>query len=111
MAKTKKKTTKQRKPKAKQKLGYQDSWGFNLYTVGRKKIDYLSVVEISGKKYKVYAITDSTTVYDMGHNYPVSSYKYYVMIKFGGVAARIYLDDIIIAGAKVYPIKYELVDR
>lgn len=109
MSKTKKKT-KPRKPKQRQKLSYRDSWGYNLYTVGRKDIDYLSVVEIGGKKYKVYSVVDSTTVYDMGHNYPVSSYKYYVTIRFGGVNARIYLDDIITAGAKVYPIKYALVD-
>ena len=108
--KTKKKT-KPRKPKTRQKLSHKDSWGYHLYTFGRKEIDYLSVVEISGKKYKVYAITDSTTVYDMGHNGPVSSYRYYVTIDFAGVRANIYLDEIIREGAKIYPVKYDLVER
>lgn len=96
------------KLKKKSRVSYRNDWEYHAYTIRRKNIEELREVEIGSKKHKVFAVIDCATAYDMGHSYDVASARYYIKIPFAGVQARIYLDEIIKAGAKVFATKYML---
>lgn len=88
------------------RLACEESWGAYVYTIGRKEFYDLYSVEIAGKRYSVDYVLHTETVYDMGHEYPASSIRYFIRLKFAGVAVPVFLDELLSKGVKITALSY-----
>lgn len=83
------------KAKAKKnKLQWDEQYGYWSYTVDGEDIYDLKEVSINGNKYKVIAITNESVEYEMGRQSVARSTKYYIKVKVEGVYVPVDLFDI-----------------
>lgn len=68
--------------KLKNKLQYDEQYGYWSYYADDNLIYELKEVEINGKKYKVVEVDNADIEYEMGHRSIVHSTKYHVKIPF-----------------------------
>lgn len=90
------------------KLRSYNSWGAYVYEIAGEQLYDLYSVDIAGKKYAVGYVTHTETVYDMGHEYPAWSRRYYVQTKFAGVNIEVFLDELIAKRVKITALDYSV---
>lgn len=73
----------------KNKLQYDEQYGYWSYYVNGEDVYDLKEVEIKGKKYKVVDAHNSEMSYEMGHKSVVNSTKYYIKIPFEGTSVLV----------------------
>lgn len=73
----------------KNKLQYDEQYGYWSYYVNGEDVYDLKEVEIKGKKYKVIDVHNSEMSYEMGHRSVVNSTKYYIKIPFEGTSVLV----------------------
>lgn len=73
----------------KNKLQYDEQYGYWSYYVNGEDVYDLKEVEIKGKKYKVTDVHNSEMSYEMGHQSVVNSTKYYIKIPFEGTSVLV----------------------
>jgi hypothetical protein len=64
------------------KLEYDEQYGYWSYYVDGKEIYDLKEVEINGNKYKVVEAHNAEVEYEMGHHSVVHSTKYHIKVPF-----------------------------
>jgi hypothetical protein len=66
----------------KNKLQYDEQYGYLSYYVDDEPIEDLNEVEINGNKYKVLALDNTEVSYEMGHHDIVNSTRYHIKVPF-----------------------------
>jgi hypothetical protein len=82
--------------KPKNKLDWDEQYGYWSYCVDGETIYDLNEVSINGKKYKVVEGTNESMEYEMGHRSLVRSTKYFIRAKVEGVYVPVDLVHIMI---------------
>lgn len=69
----------------KNKLKYDEQYGYWAYYVDEEIIYDLKEVKINNTKYKVFQYNNTEVSYEMGHRNIVNSTKYYIRAPFEGM--------------------------
>lgn len=73
----------------KNKLQYDEQYGYWSYYVDGQEIHDLKEVEVNGKKYKVVEANNAEVSYEMGRHDIVNSTKYYIRVPFEGTTVLV----------------------
>lgn len=73
----------------KNKLQYDEQYGYWSYYVNGNEISDLKEVEVNGNKYKVVGADNSDVNYEMGRHEIVNSTKYYIRVPFEGTTVLV----------------------
>lgn len=73
----------------KNKLQYDEQYGYWSYYVDGNEICDLKEVEVNGNKYKVVSADNADVNYEMGRHEIVNSTKYYIRVPFEGTTALV----------------------
>lgn len=68
--------------KNKNKLQYDEQYGYLSYYVDDEPIEDLKEVEINGNKYKIVSLDNTEVSYEMGRHDIVNSTRYYISMPF-----------------------------
>ena len=79
----------------KNKLQYDEQYGYWSYCVNGEEIYDLKEVEINGNKYKVVEAHNAEVEYEMGHHSVVHSTKYHIKVPFEGTTVLVDLIQLI----------------
>jgi cell division protein ZapA (FtsZ GTPase activity inhibitor) len=79
----------------KNKLQYDEQYGYWSYYVDDNLIYDLKEVEINGKKYKVIEADNTDVSYEMGHHDIVHSTKYHIKVPFEGTTVLVDLTQLL----------------
>lgn len=91
------------------KLHYSNNWENDIYTIGKKRVDTLDVVEINGVEYDVTARKVTVPYDDMGHTYTSTSTHYFVTAKVFGIPKEFDLNTLM-QNLIITPIIYTVED-
>lgn len=91
------------KPK---QLRCKKEYGAYIYRVGRHQIENLIEVKIAGKFHAVRHDLWLELVREEDEEYQVVSKRYFIAAKFAGVDIKVRLDELLRAGAEIFPVKF-----
>lgn len=90
-----KKVQKTRAVANRNKLQYDEQYGYWSYYVDGQDVYDLKEVEINGTKYKVVEVDNSEVSYEMGRHDIVNSTKYHIVVPFEGTKVLVDLTQLL----------------
>lgn len=87
-------------------LRYKTEYGAHIYRTGRHQIEDLLEVKIGKTLYTVRHYFWLELVRAEDEEYQVASKRYFIPAKFAGVDIKVPLEELMRAGAEIFPVKF-----